>query len=504
MPIPFTNYIDIESGVGAGTSVSERDLIIRIFTENALVPTNSFIEFNNPDDVGVYFGTTSEEYLRAVLNFGWVSKSITRAKKISYARWANVATAPQIFGDQNISQALASYTSITAGSFILTMGGSTLTLSPLDFSSAGSLAGVAGVIQTAIQAKTAGGTVWTGATVTFDATRGTFNLTGGVTGVAPIKVTAGVSVDVAAQLGWLSAGTILSAGAAAQTLTDCMISSTTLSSNFGSFLFIPTLNETQKKELGTWTNGTNVKYAFLTRAATYSDAQTLYTDLLALAGNAVTYAPTSTQYPEMIPGIIAAATDYTAQNSVQNYMFQTNFPVDATVTNGTDAANFDNVRCNYYGNTQTAGQILQFYQRGVLMGGATAPVDMNVYYNEMWLKDAAGSRLMQLLLDQPVVSANVQGQGQVLGVLQSVIDQALFNGTISVGKPLDQDQIEFINTVTGSDRAWRQVQNIGYWVNAVITSETTQDGRREYQIVYTLIYSKDDAIRKIIGRHILI
>ncbi len=111
---------------------------------------------------------------------------------------------------------------------------------------------------------------------------------------------------------------------------------------------------------------------------------------------------------------------------------------------------------------------------------------------------------MELLLDQPIVPANVQGQGQVLGVLQSVIDQALFNGTISVGKPLDVDQILFINTITGNNRAWRQVQNIGYWINASIISETTQDGRKEYFLVYTLIYSKDDAIRKVNGRHILI
>jgi hypothetical protein len=42
------------------------------------------------------------------------------------------------------------------------------------------------------------------------------------------------------------------------------------------------------------------------------------------------------------------------------------------------------------------------------MGLATDPVDMNVYANEIWLKDAAGAAILSLLLSLGKVSANAR------------------------------------------------------------------------------------------------
>lgn len=505
MPISQSQYIDITSGVGGNGAVRRRDLITRIFTENPLAPTGQFLEFTTLESVGAYFGTTSEEYHRAAFYFGWVSKNITQPEKISFARWANVATAPQIFGDEAITQSLGSWTSITSGSFILTIGSNTFTLSGLNFSSDASLAAVAATIQAAIRAESGGGVVWTSATVSFDSTRGTFDFTGGSTGFFPISVAAGPSNDIAAQLGWISAGTIISAGAAAQTLTQVLTSSASLSNNFGSFLFIPTLNLSQVEEVSIWTDDQNDQFMYLVPSPDSGTSSTYWADLQTYSGVGVTLAPTAGQYDEMVPGIILAATDYTAQNSVQNYMFQLNFPgLTAKVTDTQTAIGYDNIRTNYYGNTQTAGQVLNFYQRGTLMGGTTDATDMNTFANEMWLKDAAAAAILTLLLSLSVVSANTQGRAQVLGVLQSVVDAALFNGVISVGKTLTTFQQLYITTQTGSPVAWRQVQTIGYWLDAVVESYVTQDGRTEYKIVYTLIYSKDDAVRFVQGTHILI
>jgi hypothetical protein len=205
----------------------------------------------------------------------------------------------------------------------------------------------------------------------------------------------------------------------------------------------------------------------------------------------------------MIPMMILAATDYTKRNAVQNYMFQ-QFNVTPSVKTTTKSNALDLVRTNYYGRTQTAGQTIDFYQRGVLMGGITAPVDMNVYANEQWLKDACGASLMELLTALPRISANAKGRIQILAQLQSVIESAVFNGTISIGKTLSQTQKAFIGEQTGDLEAWRQVQNIGYWLDVVMQSYVTQDGRTEFKAVYTLIYSKDDAIRKIEGNHQLL
>jgi uncharacterized protein DUF3383 len=498
--------VSINSAVGGEGVVRQRELILRVMTENPLVPTQSYIEFTTAAAVGQYFTTTSTEYAYALFYFGWVNKTANSPQKISFARWANAATAPEIFGDPTVVQSVALWTPITAGSFTLTIGSNSYTLSSLNFSGVSTLAGVATIVQAAINAESGGGAVWTGATVTYDATRGCFDFVGGSAAPNVITVTAGTGgSDIAAQLGWLSPGTIISNGVAAETLTQTLTNTATYSNNFLSLAFIPTLNLTQVEQVAAWVNSQNFVFMYCL-PVTAANASSWYTALASYAGVAMTLSPIAGQYPEIIPAMIAAATDYTKQNSVQNYMFQLNFAgITASVTDLLTAQTYDNERTNYYGNTQTAGQVLSFYQRGTLMGGTNAATDQNVYVNEAWLKDAAGTSLMSLLLALPVVSANVTGQAQITGTLQAgVIAPAIFNGIISVGKTLNTTEIQYITSITGSQKAWYQVQTIGYWLNTSIQSYVTVDNRTEYEIIYTLIYADDQAIRKVVGSHILI
>lgn len=502
MAIAFKKFVDITSGVGGGAAVRQRELIGRLFTTNPLLPTKTLAEFTTLEEVGNYFGTTSEEYKRALFYFGWISKSITKAQKIAFARWADVAVAPRIYGVPG-GQALGAWTSINNGSFSLTMGGFTFVVSTLDFSAAGSLAAVATIIQTGVQSKTGGGALWTGATVSYDATRGSFNLVGGATGAAVISVAAGgVGTDIADQLGWLSPDTILSNGSAAESITTVLTESAGVSDNFGSFLFLPGLTNDQIEEAAEWNDEQNVKFIYCV-PVTRANASAYYTLLSGLSGVAVTLSEIADQYPEQVPMMILAATDYSRRNAVQNYMFQI-FTLTPGVTTTAISDELDLVRCNYYGRTQTAGQLIDFYQRGTMMGLATDPVDQNVYANEIWLKDAAGAKIMELLLALPRISANAQGRGQLISVLQTVINQALLNGTISVGKELNTTQKLFITNMTGAPLAWHQVQDTGYWLDCRMVPVVTIDGRTEYKAVYTLIYSKDDAIRKVEGTHVLI
>jgi hypothetical protein len=497
MAIAFTKYVDITSGVGGGAAVRLRDLIGRLFTTNPLLPTGSLIEFDTIEEVGEYFGTSSDEYLRAQFYFSWVSKSITQPNRIGFARWADVATAPLIYGNTD-AKLLATLNAVTAGGFTLTIGGTAHVFTALDLSLAASFADVAAALQTKIRTGT--GTMVTSATVTYDAVRGSFNFTGGDVGAAAISVTDGAQTPLAA-IGWTT-GAILSDGADAETVTETLTASADASNNFGSFLFMPTLSLDETEQAAAWNASQNVLYQFCSPVVAANTA-TWSAALIGKAGTSLTLAPLATEYPEMVPMMILAATRYERRNAVQNYMFQ-QFDLSPSVIDTTESNTLDQLRVNYYGRTQTAGQFLDFYQRGVMMGGATAPVDMNVYANEQWLKDAAAAAIMSLLLSLPKVSANTQGRSQLLTTLQSVIDRALFNGTISVGKPLNNTQKIYIENVTGDPDAWYQVQTIGYWLDVIMESYVTQDGRTEWKAVYTLVYSKDDTIRKVDGTHILI
>jgi hypothetical protein len=111
---------------------------------------------------------------------------------------------------------------------------------------------------------------------------------------------------------------------------------------------------------------------------------------------------------------------------------------------------------------------------------------------------------MNLFLALPKISANATGGNQILLVINNAISQALNNGVISIDKTLTVIQQAYITQISGDDTAWRKVQNDGYWVGYEIQTFVNSSGANEYKFVYTLIYSKDDVIRKVEGSHILI
>lgn len=499
MSISIKKYVDITSGVGGNGAVRQRDLIGRLFTTNTKVPVDGLVEITSADDARSYFGSTSEEYLRALFYFSFVSKLIVAPKKLTYARWANAASAPRVYGAK-ITTTLSQFVAITAGTLTMTAGANTINLTGVNLGAATSFADVAATLQTAIRA--AGGAQFVTAVVAYDAVAGAFNFTGTVAAAAPISVTpTGTANDLAIKLGW-GPTAVFSPGVNVTTISDTLGNSADASNNFGSFAFLPALTTDQIIEAATWNAARNVEFMYTVRV-TDANAVALSAALIGVAGTGMTYAPMATEYDEMAPMILMAATDYSKRNSVQNYMYQ-QFGLTAKVSDTDISDQFDAMRINYYGNTQTAGQQINFYQRGVMGGGGTALVDMNIYANELWLKDAAQAAILSLLLSLPKISANVEGVSQILAILQSAIDQALFNGTISVGKTLTTVQKLYITQITGDELAWHQVQDIGYWVACDMQPYVTVDARTEFKAVYTLVYSKDDDIRKVEGTHILI
>jgi len=510
MSIAFSKYVDITSGVGGSGGVRGRDFIGRLFTTNVLLPPGMFIEFEDLDSVGAFFGINTFEYTRAEFYFGWISKLITSPSKISFARWCESAVAPSIYGAAP-APSLAALNAITAGGFSLVVAGATTSFTALDLSGDGSLAAVAATLQTKI--RTASGAMFTSAVVTFDASRGAFDLVMGTTGVATFSVTDGAQTPLAI-LQWTPAsGAAIGAGEGAETITEVLTNSTEASNNFGSFLFMPYFDEAQVLEAATWNaaQGVNFMYCQRTLAA---DAASFAAATLGVAGTALTLitANGGSDYMEMAPMIIFAATAYRTGRSVsQNYMFQV-FPTQpVSVTDTTLSDTYDNERVNYNGQTQDNGQLIQFYQRGTLGGGPQAPVDMQAYADASWLADAAGTQLMSLLLALGQVPANAQGVNQVTAqIVQGVIGStkqigtALYNGVITVGKTLTTVQQQYITSITGDPNAWRQVQNIGWWLSVAIVPIETEDSRTEYEAVYTLVYAKNDSIRKVVGSHVLI
>lgn len=529
MTISLSRYVSISSGLGGGAVATTRALVGRCFTNSQYLSPGTFVSFSDAASVGAYFGVTSEEYYRAVFYFAYSNTSFQRPQSIQFARWVDVACAPMVFSSNSAAPfVLATWTAVSAGKLTITIGSTSVTTGAMDFSGAADAAAVAAIIQAAIRsAGSAGGAVFTSSTVTYSATApyAGFTFTGGATGANTVVVAApgsGTDITGIAYLGWLpqqtiassgavSAGAIWANGSAVETITAMLTASASASNNFGSFLFLTNLalTLTEVKEAATWNQSQNVMFMYTVGviAANASAWANASTGLGSTGGVGLTLSPvySTAEYPEMLPMMVEAATDYTAQNSVQNYMYQQVAGLTSSVTTNANADIYDAISVNYYGQTQTAGNLISFYQRGLLQGSAVSTniLDMNAYVNEIWLKDAAGVALLNLLLGVGRVPANNQGKGQVLGVLQDVINQALNNGTISVGKTLSAAQQSYITNVTGDNKAWYQVQNAGYWVNCEIMPIPDLTPT-QYEASYTIIYSKDDVVRKIVGVQTLI
>ncbi|XAO36698.1 hypothetical protein WP1_059 [Pseudomonas phage WP1] len=111
-----------------------------------------------------------------------------------------------------------------------------------------------------------------------------------------------------------------------------------------------------------------------------------------------------------------------------------------TVSDDTVANTVDRSRGNDIGVTQASGQQLAFYQRGILCGGPTDAVDINVYASEIWLKSAIAQALLDLFLNVNAVPARMVGEAMTLAVLQPVLDRATSSGTFIYGRDISAVQ----------------------------------------------------------------
>lgn len=531
MSIRFSKYIDITSAVGGAAQVPSRLWVGRIFTTNPLVGPNSVLQFTASDasDVLAFFGA-GEEYNRAVKYMSYVSPLGTRPAAIQFARYVEALQPATIFGEASVA-VLATLKAITAGVLSFKFGATQVNLTGISFSAATALTDVATELQTAIRAASgAPNGELTTATVTWNSTSQAFDFSASATGVVTEKfqvVTptgAVTATDVAAALGWYaSQGALVNDAMVAETAVASFSRVNNLNNNCGEIVYTDTaaLQLADYVAIATANQALNVTY-IVRVPVTPSDWSAYQAALVGIAGSGleledITVTTGGREYIEMLPMSIHASINFNAQNGTLGFMYKQNGVYSASITDNAGTLQSDTLdaaRVNYYGQTQQAGQNISFYQRGVLCGGSTAPVDSTVYANEQWFKDMCASNLMNLQLSQGQIPANKRGQTLIVGTLEgntatantsaTGIQLAIFNGTISVNGTFTLAQQAYITSQTGDATAWQQVQNNGYWLNVTISSAVVASGATEYTANYTIIYRKDDVIKTIVGSHQLI
>ena len=508
MLIPLQKYVAITSAVANTIPVSNKELIARVFTTNPLFAADTVYEFTSSANVADFAGSTSVEALIASAYFGWISKTATQAKKISFMRYSFDALAPYIYSTVQLTP-LATLKKISDGSMIINLGGTSYTLSNINLSSVESYSDVASALQTAIQANTGGGTLWTAATVEYQATNNSFILTGGETGANEIGYATASSsgTDLSSLIGWNSASApVLSNGTETQTVTDILNSSINLSNNFLTFGFVSASDAYSNLALiGAWVTEQNNQYRFCfdLGASNYSEGIQTAAQYDGLCANYNINYGVENQVPAwLMSAILPATTNYDKENGVKSYMYQQfpSFPVSIGLS--TDTVTYetlDSLCVNYNGQTQKSGSFVAFYQDGFNTNGT----DTAVFDNEAWLKDAITTDILNAQLALDFISADTDGLAVITGILQNNCDIAVFNHSFSKGKVLTNSAKAYITQLTNNAEAWYSVQSNGYYYTCNIETETENE-KTIYKAVYTLIYSKNDTIRKVEGRNVLI
>ena len=491
MAISQTKYVNIISQVGGAEIVSQRELIGRIFTSNILIPVDTVIEFSGGaiaalKSVGEYFGITSDEYARASDYFAFVSKKGTQPSKISFANASADAIPASLIGDTGLS--LNTIKSVTAGEMTIHYGENDYTLTAVNMSSVTSFAEAASSLLS--------GDADDVLVCSYNATLGRFVLSAKDSSVG---VAISVEDSTLASAFGFSSVSVYQPGTIGQTKVGALESTTSISNNFLSFMFIDSVTSGEAVEIATWTTAQNVRYMFCINSTTTASAITLASALANYSGVAMSYDPEDKV--QILPMCAFASIDYTKPNASINMMYQQHPTMNASVSSDTESDGLDAVRVNYYGRTQQAGQWIDFYQKGLLTGQIS---DMGVFVNEAWLKDAISSSILNLRLAMDTLPATSVGEGLVKAQISNVIQIALTNGVINPGKTLNATQKAYIAQISGDSEAWLNVQSAGYWLGAEIVKETDQSGAESYKVHYTLIYAKGDSINFVDGTDILI
>lgn len=507
MTIPITKYVAITSAVANTETAARKDLIPRVFTTNPLFAANTVYEFTSSADISAFAGSQSAEAKLAAEYFGWISKTANQAKKISFMRYSFEALAPYIYSTKALTP-IAELKGVTDGSMSVNLGGTAYTLTGVDLSGIEAYADVATALQTAIRANASGGTLWTAATVTYNAANSSFELTGGETGVNEINYAAAAEggTDLSSLIGWDIAGApVLSNGTAAQTVTDVLNKTIDLSTNFLTFGFLNAQDAYANLDaIGRWTaeENNNYRFCFDLGAANYTEGIETAAKYEGMTSHYnINYGIEGINPAWLMSAVLPATTDYSKVNGVKNYMFQ-EFPQQAVSVGNDDGTLYqtlDNLCINYNGQTQKSGKTIAFYQNGFNADGT----DSAIFDNEAWLKDAITTDMLNAFLGLDFISADNDGVAVLTGILQNNCSEALNNHVFSGGKVLTNSQKAYITQLTGDENTWLDVQNNGYLFNVEIGTETSGSAT-VYIGEYMLIYLKNDVIRKVEGKNILI
>ena len=476
-------------GILAGTCLTTNPL---------MTTTQPVMQFTNADDVGDYFGTTSNEYEQAVIYFTGTDQATTLPLYMYFAQYTAVAAAPFIRSQPvtNAVTLLASLVAITAGTLTFQNDGAPITTSGISLSTATSLSMAASLLQAAIiKANPTPSSL----TVEYNGVLNFFQISNGVTGSISSMGFA-TATPLATLLGWTNAsGAYLSQGTGVMTPAQNM--------SFLQDYLLDTFNIWAVDNLGDETEATNLAiaewvstvgantYAFL--AWDNEVALTLANDTTSLQYQITQlgYVNTAVVYNSPIYCALIASAFAASVDAFGNYVgitacfkSQAGLPYSVDTTAVAQAMIAKGV--NFYGNYSLATAGYSFLQPGAISGSYLFIDNLAA---AVWIGRNVQLNLFNLLTTVGQVSNDTQGYGEIDGQINNVMALAIPNKLVVVGQSFSQSTANQILTKYGVPIS--TITNNGYAIAQTPSSEAQRAARTTPP--WYLIYCKDSAIQVI-------
>ena len=377
------------------------------------------------ESVAEDFGTSAPEYLAASLYFG----QSPRPNQLMIGRWLRTATAGLVQGGilTAAEQVIGNWTSITTGSFKITIDGTEKTVTGLNFSAVTNLNGVASAINA----------VLTGGTVAWDGSRFTVtSSTTGVTSTVGYASATGSGTDISALLKLTAATALVPVpGFAAETPVECVTELANMSGMWYGLSFAASTMPTddQAVDVAAFIEGASISRIF---GFTETDTRVLdaawTTDMasrlkaLGYKRSFVTFSANKYAVASMFGR--AFSVNFSANRSTITLMYKQEPGVVAELLTETQAQTLKDKRCNVFVRYMNDTAIIQY---GVMSGQA--------YFDEVhgldWFVDALQTALYNLLYQSKTkVPQTDAGQNQLVTVAANVCQEAINNGLVAPGQ----------------------------------------------------------------------
>lgn len=418
---------------------TDLELLGLILTKNASAPTDSLLSFASKKSVGKYFGTNSDEYAMAENYFLGYDNSYKKPSTLLFARRTDVAVAAFVSGS-SITTTLADLKKITSGTLSGTIDGTAGNVTAINLQDATSFSTVATLITTAITS------TWSGAKVSYDATRGNFTITSGTTG-AESTITA-FTGTVADALLLTADNVLISAGSAIKTPEEQMDGVINNSQNWVSFTTAYEADADEAVALAKWVNAQDIEYFYACYNSVVATVKAIQAEIAAQGYEGTAVLTGDKSYGAFLLSI-PACIDWTRRQGCINFAFKSQTGLASLVNDDTTAQTLLDLNINFYGKYATRNDQFSFLYDGKLAAGNYGYIDN--YINTVWFRNVIQVALMNGLTASPRTPYTEKGYTMIKAWLTDPINRALNNGVIEAGVNLSASQKAEVANEAGED-----------------------------------------------------